>query len=167
MIWAREQTLRHGRVWKFKTAPADPVDTIRGRYIALRLAAEEIPAPAKDETRSKIPAGTVVYLTLKEDADGFTQVDRISPTPLKGDNVMKAQSSYWFEHTQHVHFPFDRLWVSEKVAPEAERAYVANNRRNKQNAYVTVRVRDGDAALGQLYIDNQPLVDYLRARSPR
>jgi hypothetical protein len=29
------------------------------------------------------------------------------------------------------------------------------------------RVRDGDAALEQLYIDNQPLVDYLRAHLPR
>lgn len=94
-----------------------------------------------------------MYLTLKEDADGFAQVDRISTTPLKGDNVMKAQSGYRFEHTQHVDFPFDRLWVSEKIAPEAERAYVANSRRNKQNAYVTVRVRNGDAALEQLYID--------------
>ena len=28
---------------------------------------------------------------------------------------------------------------------------------------VTVRVRDGDAGLEQLYIDEQPLVDYLRA----
>src|SRR2546422_1644697 len=49
---------------------------------------------------------TLSILTLKEDADGFTQVDRISTTPLKGDNVMKAQSGYWFEHTQHVRFPF-------------------------------------------------------------
>jgi hypothetical protein len=30
---------------------------------------------------------------------------------------------------------------------------------------VTVRVRDGDAAIEQLYIDNQPLRDYLRAHT--
>ena len=31
MVWQREQTLNHGRVWKFRTAPVDPVDVIRGR----------------------------------------------------------------------------------------------------------------------------------------
>jgi hypothetical protein len=54
---------------------------------------------------------------------------------------MQAQSGYWFEHTQHVHFPFDRLWVSEKVAPEAERAYVANSRRDKRCACVMAMLR--------------------------
>jgi hypothetical protein len=30
-----------------------------------------------------------------------------------------------------------------------------------------VRVRDGDAALEQLYIANQPLADYLRAQTSK
>ena len=37
MVWQRDQTLKQGRVWKFRTAPVDPVDVIRGRYIALRV----------------------------------------------------------------------------------------------------------------------------------
>ncbi|MFL6501202.1 MAG: GDYXXLXY domain-containing protein, partial [Candidatus Udaeobacter sp.] len=37
MVWQRNQTLEQGRVWKFRTAPVDPVDVIRGRYIALRF----------------------------------------------------------------------------------------------------------------------------------
>ena len=32
---------------------------------------------------------------------------------------------------------------------------------------MTVRVRNGDAALEQLYIDNQPLADYLRAQAAK
>ena len=54
-------------------------------------------------------------------------------------------------------FPFNKFSVAEANAPAAERAYVENNRRDNQNAYVTVRVRRGDAALDQLYIDNEPL----------
>jgi len=34
-------------------------------------------------------------------------------------------------------------------------------------AIVTARIRDGDAALEQLYIDNQPLTDYLRAQAAK
>jgi len=62
-------------------------------------------------------------------------------------------------------FPFDRLWVNEKIALAAEAAYRENSRREKQNAYVTVRVHNGDAALEQLFINNQPLAQYLRART--
>ena len=66
-----------------------------------------------------------------------------------------------------VRFPFDKLWVAEKIAPQAEQAYRENSRRGKENTYVTVRVLNGDAALEQLYIDNQPLADYLRTQATK
>ena len=40
LIWKRERTLRQGHVWKFRTAPVDPVDAFRGRYVALEFEAE-------------------------------------------------------------------------------------------------------------------------------
>lgn len=166
MIWNREQTLRQGRVWKFRTAPVDPVDAIRGRYIALRFDAEIIPRKRPPEERS---SSAPVYLTLKEDTAGFAQVDQIVVTPTHGNNVVKADSGYWFQDADHVRvrFPFDQYWVTEKDAPAAEKAYVENSRREKQNAYVTIRVRDGDAAIEELFIDNQPLKEYLRAHPPK
>jgi hypothetical protein len=94
---------------------------------------------------------------------GFAQIDQIFTTPTQGDNVVKAEKGSWFQDADHVRFPFDRFWVTEKNAPAAEKAYIENSRREKQNAYVTVRVRDGDAAIEELFIDNQPLKEYLRA----
>ncbi len=58
--------------------------------------------------------------------------------------------------------PFDQYWLDENIAPQADRAYAENSRRGAAAAYVTVRVRDGDAALEQLYIDDVPLREYLR-----
>jgi uncharacterized membrane-anchored protein len=164
LAWERIQTLAHGRVWKFKTAPIDPEDAIRGRYVGLRFAAESFPAPAPAKS-DQIEAGSTVYVVLKEDANGFAQVDHVSPTELKGDNVVKARSGYSSEDTQKIWFPFDTYWLTEKSAPAAETAYRENSRRGKENAYVTVRVRDGDAALEQLYIDDKPLAEYLRAEA--
>ena len=164
VVWKREKTLRQGRVWKFKTEPVDPIDAIRGRYVALRVAAEK--ARPAERPSGDFMAGDVVYVTLKEDADGFAQVDQISTALLKGDNVIKAKGGYFHDGWEYIVFPFDRLWLGETIAPEAETAYRENSRREKENAYVTVRVRDGDAALEQLFIDNQPLREYLRA-NPR
>ena len=161
IAWGRIQTLTHGRVWKFKTAPIDPEDVVRGRYIQLRLMAEEF-------TQSeKFTSPDSVYAILKETADGFAEIDHTSTTPVTGDNVIKVEPGGNWDDRQHIIIPFNRLWVSEKSAPEAEKAYRENSRRVKANAYVTARVRNGDAALEQLYIDNQPLPDYLRAQAAK
>src|SRR5262249_18956603 len=162
MVWQREKTLNHGRVWKFRTAPVDPVDVIRGRYIALRFAAEEFTAPSKFEA-----GDNSVYAVLKEGTDGFAEIDHLTTEAVRTDDVVPVDSVWWYNGKQQVRFQFNKLWVAEANAAAAERAYVENNRRDKQNAYVTVRVRHGDAALDQLFIDNEPLSEYLRSYSPR
>jgi uncharacterized membrane-anchored protein len=160
MAWHRVQTFAQGRVWKFKTAPVDPEDAVRGRFIWLRFMAEDYIAP------EKFVGVDHVYAVLKEGPDGFAVIDHVSTTPLSGDNVMMIEpGGYWENSGQHIRFPFDKFWVTEKRAPEAEKAYRDNNRREKQNVFVTVRVRDGDAAMEQLYIDNKPLPEFLRAQA--
>ncbi len=166
VVWKRGRTLAYGRVWKFKTEPIDPVDAVRGRYVALRLAAEKV-SEQPEPSSGKIERESHIYATLKEDTDGFARVDKISETKVSGDDVVLVKMGYWSDGWQHVRFPFDKLWVAEKLAPQAEQAYRENSRRGKENAFVTVRVRDGDAALEQLYIDNQPLADYLRAQAAK
>jgi uncharacterized membrane-anchored protein len=158
-VWMRTQTLKNGRVWKFHTAPVDPEDAVRGRYVMLGFKANEVPRGEQLEPTDN------AYAILKEGTDGFAEVERLSTTPVTGDNVIKVKPGGWWNSAQHVQFPFDRYWVNEKLAPEAERAYMANSRQQKQNAYVTVRVRNGDAALEELYIDGQPLKEYLRAHA--
>jgi len=160
MIWKRQRTLSEGRIWKFRTAPVDPVDAMRGRYLALRFEAEEFPTP------QALPYRDTVYAKLKEGADGFAAVDQVSEAPIAGDDVVQAASFGYYEGKAHLKFPFDRLWVTEANAPAAEQAYAAHSRREKIDAYAIVRVIDGDAGIEELYIAGQPLRDYLRAHAP-
>ena len=156
MIWERERTLRHGHVWKFRTAPVDPVDAFRGRYVALEfeVEAQEITAPPNVES------GRTVFVTLAPDIDGFARIDQISSMPPAGHDFMEARLA-----GKTVSLPFDKYWVTERDAPAAEAAYAAQSTREKRNAFVTVRVFKGDAALEQLYLDGLPLGEYLRANS--
>jgi hypothetical protein len=80
------------------------------------------------------------------------------PARPAGDDFIEAQLS-----GKTVSLPFDKYWVTERDAPAAEAAYRAQSRRDKRNAFVTVRVFRGDAAMEQLFLDNQPLGEYLRA----
>lgn len=166
MIWKRQRTLREGRLWKFRTAPVDPVDAIRGRYLALRFEAEEFPPSVLKPERLKPVFDERVYVRLKEDADGFARVDQVNEAPTGDDDTVAAEQRGFFEGKQHVKFPFDRLWVTEASAVAAEKAYAEHSRREKIDAYVTVRVFAGDAAIEELYIAGQPLRDYLRAHPP-
>ena len=91
MVWQREQTLKQGRVWKFLTVPVDPVDVIRGRYIALRFTAEEFAAPAKFEAGNK-----PVYAVLKQGTDGFAQIDHLTTEALRTDDAVLTESVWWY-----------------------------------------------------------------------
>ena len=154
LIWKRERTLRQGSVWKFRTAPVDPVDAFRGRYVALEFEAEaqQITPPPNAQF------GQTVFVTLRPDAEGFAVIDQVLPDRPGADDFIQAQL-----HGTTVSLPFDKYWVSERDAPAAEAAYRAQSSREKRNAFVTVRVFNGDAALEQLYLDGIPLGEYLRA----
>jgi uncharacterized membrane-anchored protein len=156
LIWKRERTLRQGHVWKFRAAPVDPVDAFRGRYVALEFEAEgqDISPPPNAEY------GQTVFVTLRPDAEGFAVIDQVLPTRPEGDDFIEAQVQ-----GNTVSLPFDKYWVTERDAPAAEAAYRAQSRREKRNAFVTVRIFKGDAALEQLYLDGLPLGEYLRANA--
>lgn len=157
LVWRREHTLRRGSVWKLRTAPVDPVDAFRGRYVALHfeIETEQLSPPANAHY------GQTVFVTLKANTDEFAEIDQVSTTKPAGDDFMEARLS-----VKTISLPFDKYWVTERDAPAAEAAYRNLSRRGNQNAFVTVRVFRGDAAIEQLYLDNQPLGEYLRAHAP-
>lgn len=162
MAWGRVQTLARGRVWKLKTAPVDPEDVIRGRYVALSFDAEN-----KYRQAEQIKSIDSVYAILKEGPDGFAMVDHLSQSADPSDSALKVEPGGFWDNEQRIIFPFRSFWLTEKNAPAAEKAYRENSKRDQQNAFVTIRIRNGDAALEQLYIDNQPLADYLRAQQEK
>ncbi|HST30164.1 MAG TPA: GDYXXLXY domain-containing protein [Chthoniobacterales bacterium] len=160
MAWGRVQTLAHGRVWKLKTAPIDPEDAVRGRYVMLRFDAED--TYRQPEQLKSVDS---LYAILKEGPDGFATVDHLSHSPTPSDSAVKVEPGGFWDGQQRIVFPFRYFWVTEKNAPAAEKAYRENSKRRQQNAFVTVRIRNGDSALEQLYIDNKPLAEYLRAEA--
>jgi uncharacterized membrane-anchored protein len=154
LIWKREQTLRHGSIWKFRTAPVDPVDIFRGRYVALEFESEsqQISPPPNVES------GQTVFVTLRTNAEGFAEIDQVLPGKPAGNDFIEAVLA-----GKTISLPFEKFWMNERDAPAADAAYRAESRRDKKNAFVTVRVLRGDAAVEELFLDNQPLGEYLKA----
>lgn len=170
MIRAQQLLLAEGSLHRFRTAPVDPADPFRGRYVALRFEAECVPAdslPPGFDTHRRL------YAKLQRGDDGYTVLASLHEQPPAGE-FLQVRPGGWgcAEQQQRVLLPFDRYYMEEALAPQAELAYLALNRRGEAamtppNTYVTVRVLDGDAALEDLYLDGKPVLDFLSSAPAR
>lgn len=156
-----ELALRTGEVFRFRIQPVDPVDAFRGRYVAIRFALDRAPAPEGLELRHN----QWVFVPLQVDSDGLAvfgpaTLDR----PASGAYLrLRSGGVYPDEEGQRrawVTMPFNRYYMDENLAPEAERA-VWGGPRGQREALVTVRVRNGVGVLEELYIDDVPIHRWL------
>lgn len=159
----RECILSAGDQVKFLTAPVDPVDALRGRYVALSMQERYADCPratGKDCRR--------LYVLLARDARGFAHVTGVSEKRPSGGLYIRARVwPHYFPRSRQVQieWPFDRYYLNERLAPQAERVY--RQQAGRQNAYVTVRILRGQAALEKLYVAGQPIERLLRGQGSR
>ena len=158
MINQREMALRDGVLYKFRTAPVDPADAFRGRYVALRIEDENVAV----QTNSCFTRGQKVFAVLENDTNGFARVTSLSADRPAGNAAVPVTINYAYGTNAHIQVPFDRYYLSESAAPRAESAYRSHSRRGNRSTYVTVRVLDGFAVLEELYIDDVPIKDFLK-----
>lgn len=156
---------------RFKVTLYDPYDLMRGHYLRLGV----VSIWRSDREFKDGP----VWVTLGRDGEGFAQVKELSKNPRPGAFRAKCYSSlnrHWsknkwvndsrekWRHT--ILYPFDRYFINEKIAAEAE-ALVANAVRAKRPAEIRVRIyRNGSTMIEELRIDGRPIGELLR-ESPK
>ena len=161
MIHKREATLRHGDVFKFKTAPVDPYDAFRGRYVALNYDQSTVNGnwPVKDYRR-----GRVVYAILDRDADGFAQITDVRLERPEGQSFIKVRVGWSSGGRLTLRLPFDRFYMDEFEAPVAEREFVWQRNREERTAYALTRIRDGFGVIEDLIVEEMPIRAWLMTR---
>jgi uncharacterized membrane-anchored protein len=157
MIAHRERTLIEGEAFRFKTAPVDPYDAFRGRYVALRIEQSSVMTTNAAAYRH----GQTVYALLEKDQNDFSRITGVSVDRPHGRPYVTAEVGYSYGTNLNLNLPFDRYYMSEDKAPKAESAYRRNSTRTNQNTFVTVRVMDGFAVLEELYIGGMPIKEYI------
>ena len=155
MAWHWEDILRSGQRFYWMTAPVDPYDAFKGRYIDLRF--KEDSGPVTDG--SAFVYGQTAYARIGVNNEGHAVILGISAQPPAGQPYIKARTSYTQGNKVHVLLPFKRYYLPEDMAVPAETAY-------RQNAGKTgiavVRLKDGYGVIEDVLIDNHPLRDYLK-----
>ena len=164
MIVERERTLRDGQVFKFKTRPIDPVDAFRGRYVWLGLEPDAVKVPDVNAWSHDQKA----FAVLGTDTNGFAIVERLERAAPAGQAAVPVRMGWSDIKKGEVHLVWpglDRFYMTEAKAPAAETAYREHNRGANRACHVTVRVRGTCAVIENLFIDNQPIHDWLRTHS--
>jgi len=167
LIERQETTLARGQILKFKTAPIDPVDALRGHYVALSFEADRVPENLVEsagllETARNHPVP--VYATFTEDASGYATIAALSAQKPSDPSTPFLQISLqrgWGNSPWRVDLPFNRFYMEEDSAPRADQAYRQNSG-SQREAYALVAIYRENAAIKDLCIEGTPIREYLR-----
>src|SRR5688572_18408385 len=94
LIVKHERTRTSGTVWKFQTAPVDPADPFRGRYVQLAFAVAREPVPLANPDNPWLEHERRVYAELAAGPDGFARLVRVHeqrPMGIEYVDVFVAQ----------------------------------------------------------------------------
>ena len=153
MIWDREDVLNDGVEHKFKTAPIDPNDPFRGKYITLSYTNNTF------ETAKEIDfaSGSIVYVCFDTDDEGFSKIKSVSDEkPTDNLDYLKTKARvFTINETKKltIDYPFDRFYMEESKAYDAEIMYRQTQRDTSSTTYALVYLKNGDAVLRDVLIN--------------
>lgn len=151
MILRRETALSQGQEYKIRVQPVDPYDAFRGRFVRLGFDVASVPLPAD----VRLAGGQKAYAVLEADPEGFVIVKSVSFTTPDTGAYLKVRVRPSGTGKAEILWPFDRYYMEETAAPEAERLY--RERARSSAAYITVRVWGGTGVITGLYLDGKPI----------
>jgi len=164
MILNKENILAKGKEFRFKTAPIDPTDPFRGKYITLNFAERSVKVDSTEDWKRD----DKVYVLLEEDSLGFAKAISASKDRPNGQDFVKAKVRYArnYDHSIDIEYPFNKYYMEESKAYDAER-YTRRFRFNidsTQVVYAIVRVIDGESVLQDVMVNDQRIEDLVKEK---
>ncbi|RMG23233.1 MAG: hypothetical protein D6730_14855 [Bacteroidetes bacterium] len=171
MIVEQENVIKKGKAFKFRTAPIDPSDPFRGKYITLSF--EDDRLLTADWQAWEAHEDAEVYLELETDSAGFARIRQVhlSP-PAHTQDYFRATLYNVYEAHQHpgmgylhFRFPFNRFYMEESKAGPAEQLYrEAGRQPDSTEVYAVVYVRSGKAVVAEVMLNGLPIKEAVAAQ---
>lgn len=162
MIWDKERVFELGKEFKFETAPVDPTDPFRGKYIVLEYKESSVAIDSESDWKE----GQSVYVHLKADRNGFAKIESVSKEkPIGTQDFVKAKVEFIGDMgytTMNIAYPFDRFYMEESMAFEAEQQYIKSQIDSTKITYALVNIRDGEAVLKDVHIDGVSISEIVK-----
>lgn len=159
MIFNRENILKSGTAYKFKTQPVDPSDPFKGKYIFLNYDLDRIKMEDKNWKRNQD-----IYISIANDSLGFVKAVSVSlEKPSSGEFVAAKVDWYsTYDNALQFTFPFNEFYMEESKAYNAEVAHRDAQRDSlPNNTYALVYIKNGEAVLDNVFINDIPIAKYV------
>lgn len=164
MIKDANRTIDEGTEFRFKTAPVDPSDPFRGKYITLNFDLNNY-YPA-DTNETHFTESSTVYALLGRDSAGFAKIDKLVPDPpTSDDDYVAVTYMYGYGGVSplvSLYFPFTTFYVEESKASDAEQLYWQSRGSDSLVCYAKVKVFKGDAKLVDVMLNDSSIVDVVK-----
>ena len=154
-----EGILREGVALRLELQPVDPLDVLRGRYLALAFPEEE-----KEHTLPPgVQGGDTIYVVLEAGKDGLAHISRLSHSAQDGAFSYTIPDGYKAGDSIRINIPLTRYYLPEEDAVKIDELFrFRNNESPHSNATLGVRIKDGQIVAESLWLDGQPYRDWLR-----
>ncbi|MCX6181234.1 MAG: GDYXXLXY domain-containing protein [Bacteroidetes bacterium] len=159
MAVVRELVVSEGKTYKFRTAPVDPNNIFKGKYIYLSFKDNSVVSPSG----SDLGFAEEVYVTLRIDSAGFAVPKELFlEEPFGYPDYLKVKVSYVDSDSRDVKriflsYPFTEFYMEESKAPKAEIVYGRSARDAQKSTYALVSIADGESVLRDVLIDGVPI----------
>lgn len=166
MIFDAEKVLTDGKEFMFKTAPIDPTDPFRGKYIVLTFEENSVQVDPKEEWFQGAP----LFVKLTTDKEGFAKIESVAKdAPGDTEDYIKATIRYVTGTDSitnlSIEYPFDRFYMEESKAYDAEIIYNESAIDTNQVTYALVSVKKGQAVIKDVLVNGVPIREaVLKAR---
>lgn len=159
LILDEETVIRKGKAYKFETEPIDPSDPFRGKYIWLRFKESTVKVFDAKEWED----ASSVYVTFLDSA-GYALIDRVSMYEPEGNDYLKVPFDLLYQEPAalELRYPFNKYFLEESKAPEAERAYAQAQSDSALHCYGNIHIWKGKAAITGVFINDQPIERFVR-----
>ncbi len=166
-IRAQEEVIARGEVVRIAVAAPDPYDPLRGRY--LRVRPQEVDVVLGPEL-AHLKSGNKVWVQLEKRADGLHHIGKVSEEkPVAGDYVQGTLKSAWIRGSNptdrvpklKIEWPFDRFYLNEKLAPQAD-TWLRENTRGNKTVVAELHLLKGKAVLTDLELDGHSFREILK-----
>ena len=164
MIYNQEDILNSGKIVKFQCEPIDPNDPFRWKYITINFKENEIKVKSSKDWYSN----ETVFAKIITSKDGFAKIQSISKTePTDNSTYLKLKVDYVNDNENIIHldFPFNRFYMNEYKAKNAEKVYAESTIDATKIAYALVATKNGEAAIKDVLIDNISIKELAKAKN--
>ncbi len=157
IVYKYERTIASDNVYKFKTAPVDPNDPFRGKYITLNYDIDSF--KTTDESWDDYDVG---YAYFSKDKNGYAILETLVKEPFSDSEFDYIEVEINNHYNGYVRFelPFDRYYMEESKAYDAEVLARELNRNGEDNdIYAVVHIENDTHVLTDIVVNGISMKD--------